>query len=219
MDVQVHKHFITPEAFYYRGKYVLGGNKAFLYLYANGKSAVRVDAPGVTQSGPHYFQGFASSRWAHPGNPTGSWHNAISDRSVILHYAYTRLSDVKDKAKRSCPAKFAGENREVIRQNCFVIDFDADAYFAASKGDSAVEEFYFHRMVLSEGAPIRCHDPTRGRGDGWCTLSDVPRFTFLMEKIGLMRRFLLPQTLLRQHERAIRRHIGGVPCVMQDATL
>ena len=35
---------------------------AFLLLYANGKSAVRVDAPGVRQMGPHFFAGDASPR-------------------------------------------------------------------------------------------------------------------------------------------------------------
>ncbi len=35
---------------------------AFLMLYANGKSAVRVDAPGVHHLGPHFFSGSASAR-------------------------------------------------------------------------------------------------------------------------------------------------------------
>ena len=35
---------------------------AFLTLYANGKSAVRVDAPGVRQMGPHFFSGNPSPR-------------------------------------------------------------------------------------------------------------------------------------------------------------
>ena len=39
---------------------------AFLTLYANGKSAVRVDAPGVRPLGPHFFTGNPSPRWAQP---------------------------------------------------------------------------------------------------------------------------------------------------------
>ena len=35
---------------------------AFLTLYANGKSAVRVDAPGGRQMGPHFFSGNPSPR-------------------------------------------------------------------------------------------------------------------------------------------------------------
>lgn len=117
----MHKHFITPEAHYWRQKYKLGDSAgrrrewwpfrncgeqlavdksgdaltsccvpdlhapctaqanlllplscaslplpspppAFLTLYANGKSAVRVDAPGVRHLGPHFFLGDASPR-------------------------------------------------------------------------------------------------------------------------------------------------------------
>ena len=60
---RVHKHFITPEAHHYRYRYKLGDSAAFLTLYANGKSAVRVDAPGVRHLGPHFFTGEPSPRW------------------------------------------------------------------------------------------------------------------------------------------------------------
>lgn len=36
---RVHKHFITPEAHFYRQKYKLGDNAVFLTLYANGARA------------------------------------------------------------------------------------------------------------------------------------------------------------------------------------
>ena len=38
---------------------------------------------------------------------------------------------------------------------------------------------------------------------GWCTLANIDRFKFLMEKVGLYRRVQGPQALLRQHERRI----------------
>ena len=60
---RVHKHFITPEAHFYRQKYKLGDNAVFLTLYANGKSAVRVGG-GARQMGPHFFSGNPSPRWA-----------------------------------------------------------------------------------------------------------------------------------------------------------
>ncbi len=66
---RVHKHFITPEAHHYRPKYKLGDNAVFLTLYANGKSAVRVGAPGVRQMGPHFFGGNPSPRCG----PASSW--------------------------------------------------------------------------------------------------------------------------------------------------
>jgi hypothetical protein len=80
-----------------------GHADAWLHLYTNGKSAVRPDAPGVTQGGPHVFLGPADKRWATPDNPHGLWHPAISSSTLVLHYAYTTPGDVAVKAGRSCP--------------------------------------------------------------------------------------------------------------------
>jgi len=209
---RAHKHFITPEAFWYRNRFKLGENAAFLYLYANGKSAVRVNAPGVRHSGPHYFAGDASERWVSPENPTGLWVNAVSDSSVVLHYAYTNPLEVAAKAHRSCPENFtaaaAAGNRELIKKSCFIIEFDADAFMAAVQGEDAVNDFYYSRMVLSEGVAVRCAKPVAGAAgvvasseEGWCALTNIPRFVHLMEKIGLFKRVLLPQAVLRQQER------------------
>ena len=45
---------------------------------------------------------------------------------------------------------------------------------------------------------------TRSSPQGWCTLSDIGRFKYLMEKLGLYRRIQGPQLILHLHERAIR---------------
>ena len=206
---RAHKHFITPEAFWYRNRFKLGENAAFLYLYANGKSAVRVNAPGARHAGPHYFTGDPSERWVSKDNPSGLWVNAVSDTSIILHYAYSNPSEVAAKAQRSCPGNYtaaaAAGDREVVRKSCFIIEFDADAFMAAVQGHDAANDFYFSRMVLSEGVAVRCSKPDVGGGaggsQGWCALSNIPRFIHLMEKVGLMKRFLLPQAILRQQER------------------
>lgn len=207
---RVHKHFITPEALFYRGKYKLGDNAAFLMLYANGKSAVRVNAPGVRHMGPHFFSGNASPLWQSPENPQGRFVNLVSDDSVILHYAYSYLSDVSNKAHRSCPEGFLeaakrGDRSKV--KECFVIEFDADAYMAAAQGQD--EDFFISRLVLSEGSRLKCtiRDSSNRSKSGWCTLTDVERFKFLMEKVGLYRRVLAPQTVLRAHERTIQQLI------------
>lgn len=42
--------------------FLLMSLQAFIVLYANGKSAARVDAPKLHQNGPHYFAGAASER-------------------------------------------------------------------------------------------------------------------------------------------------------------
>ncbi|KAL4457894.1 hypothetical protein ABPG75_012759 [Micractinium tetrahymenae] len=207
---RVHKHFISPEAHWYRQKYKLGDSAAFLMLYANGKSAVRVDAPGVHHLGPHFFSGTASPRWQTSTNPRGDWQDIVSDRSVILHYAYSYEQDVVAKAHRSCPDAYLEAARRGDRakvKECFVIDFDADAYMAAAAGPAAARDFFLERMVLGKGSRVRCGDPHRPDQLGWCTLSDIERFKFLMEKLGLYRRLHGPQVLLRQQERQIQRRL------------
>ena len=42
---------------------------------------------------------------------------------------------------------------------------------------------------------------------GYCTLTDIERFKFLMEKIGLYRRLHGPQILLRRQERQIQQRL------------
>lgn len=218
---RVHKHFITPEALWYRSTFKLGENAAFLMLYANGKSAVRVDAPGVHHLGPHFFSGSPSLRWQTADNPTGHWVNLVSDDAIILHYAYSYLSDVANKAHRSCPDEYleAAKRGDVSKVGeCFVIEFDRDAYMAAAHGKQ--EEFFWGRMVLSEGSLVQCDVPADNKVNketdevevvrerpGWCNLHDIDRFRYLMEKLGLYKRVLAPQALLRQHERAIQRVI------------
>ena len=89
-----------------------------------------------------------------------------------------------------------------------MIDVDQDAYMAAASGPAAIQDFFYSRLVLSEGSRVRCSDP-EARQEGWCTLTDVGRFKYLMEKVGLLRRIHGPQALLRQHERQIRQRFAA----------
>ncbi len=43
-----------------------------------------------------------------------------------------------------------------------MIDHDRDAYMAAAQGEAAVDDFFFSRMVLSEGSQVRCKDARKG---------------------------------------------------------
>lgn len=122
---RAHKHFITPEAFAHRSRYKLGNNSAFLNVYANGKSAVRIDAPGVRSSGPHFWRGSQSERWKSPKNPRGLWENHVSDTTVVLHYAYAYEREVEAKAKRSCPESYRDlvlkGDIDRVKEECFVV--------------------------------------------------------------------------------------------------
>jgi hypothetical protein len=57
-------------------------------------------------------------RWATPDNPHGIWRPAISNSTLVLHYAYSSPGDVAVKAGRSCPrgvveAVLAGNTSQV----------------------------------------------------------------------------------------------------------
>jgi hypothetical protein len=57
-------------------------------------------------------------RWATPDNPHGIWRPAISNSTLVLHYAYATPGDVAVKAGRSCPpgvveAVLAGNTNQV----------------------------------------------------------------------------------------------------------
>lgn len=89
----------------------------------------------------------------------------VDDASVILHYTYSYMSDVSEKAHRSCPDEYlaaakAGDKSKL--RECFVIQADQDAYMAAASGPEAVRDFFYSRFVLSEGVSISCKDPELG---------------------------------------------------------
>lgn len=57
-------------------------------------------------------------RWVTPDNPHGIWRPAISNSTLVLHYAYATPGDVAVKAGRSCPpgvveAVLAGNTSQV----------------------------------------------------------------------------------------------------------
>ncbi|KDD73134.1 hypothetical protein H632_c2500p0 [Helicosporidium sp. ATCC 50920] len=159
-----HKHWVTPEAHVYRSRLRLGGADTFLLLYANGKAAVRVDAPGVRSAGPHFFDGDASPRWRTATNPTGAFSTLVSDAHAILHYVYSYVSDVRDRARRSCPPAYltavrAGDTSSLA--DCLIIPADREAFVAAAQGEEQARKFFAARMVLSEGSRIRCRGRTK----------------------------------------------------------
>ena len=81
-----------------------------------------------------------------------------------------------------------------------MIEFDQDAYMAAAQGPAAARDFFNSRMVLGEGARVRCTDPelgqqVGGREEGRAVLgcaewNGTPKCSFLPP---------LPAALQRQH--------------------
>ncbi|KAI8462626.1 MAG: hypothetical protein J3K34DRAFT_447341 [Monoraphidium minutum] len=158
---RAHRHMAAPEAQPWRTVFKQGHNEVWLNLYANGKSAVRVDAEGVHQAGPHLFVGTPSSRWATPSNPKGQWRPAVSRSIVLLHYAYTSPGDVAARGSRGCPWPFVeaalqGDLTKV--RECFALDLDLRAFLVAVGVDYAT-------AVAATVAPISGDSSTPSASD------------------------------------------------------
>ena len=103
---RVHKHFITPEALFYRPKYKLGDNSAYLMLYANGKAAVRVDAPGVRHAGAPRLAG-----WLAPAGRRREARRAGGSRRGLARRAggsRRGLSSAGRRPPRACRGRLPG---------------------------------------------------------------------------------------------------------------
>ena len=212
-----HQYFTTKDAQHYRSTFKQGLQGGFLTLYANGKSAARLDDETMPSAhGPHYWK---------PSDATAPdvadrWHNRISNSSYILHYSYTNPHELIDKARRSCPqhwpgggsgsggsgSTFSTSTFSELKRDCFVLDVDARAFQASAKGLEAATSFFYENFVYSEGAPTSCSDwAPRNRRTGWCSMTDIGTLKELMVRMQLMRRFTLPQVILQRHEEEIRR--------------
>lgn len=149
-----HQYLTTKESRHYRSKFKQGENDAWLYLYTNGKSAVRLDEKTAAEAhGPHYWKPSART----DQEVRSRWNNRISNSSVILHYAYSNPDDLVSKAARSCPQLWGRDvDMEAVLKECFVLAVDARAFLAANQGEEAAKRFFYENFVYSEGAPTQC---------------------------------------------------------------
>lgn len=81
-----------------------------------------------------------------------AWKQRLDGRCANLHSQTRNLTN---------PSPAHPTSRGQLKA-CFVIEFDQDAYLAAAAGRAAVEDFFYSRMVLSEGSRVRCRDPEAG---------------------------------------------------------
>ena len=199
-----HQYFTTKEASHFRSTFKQGLNTGWLYLYANGKSAVRVDGKPVPRAlGPHYWR---AGLGADP-DIKRHWHNRISNSSVILHYSYMNPDELVGKAERSCPQYWGNQtvSEETLSRDCFVLPVDTRAFIAANQGPEAANKFFYENFVYSEGAPTRCSGSGLFSKSGWCSMTHIADLKEMMVRMELFRRHSLPQVTLMRHEREIQR--------------
>lgn len=207
---KVNSHFWPEHAWVHDRKGALGPNPGTFLLYGNGKSAARVDAPGLHGNGPHEFRADSSNRWKSETNQNGEFRVTMSALSSILHYTYCTFDDMVRKAARSCPGSFKGaaiKNDRTATKLCFVLDFDQDVFHVAAHNNSReMESFFLSRVVLEPGAVTKCVKEGR---NGYCLIEDVEKLKSFMLKEGLFRRTLIPRQILRMHERTIQNMFHG----------
>eukprot|EP01025_Chloroclados_australasicus_P011382 TRINITY_DN14920_c0_g1_i10.p1 TRINITY_DN14920_c0_g1~~TRINITY_DN14920_c0_g1_i10.p1 ORF type:complete len:542 (-),score=55.17 TRINITY_DN14920_c0_g1_i10:436-2061(-) len=191
---RAHAIFVAPEAYNHRSKFRLGQNRAHLSFYADGRSAVRLDFPGYVPFGiyPHHY-GLRPHSKNHAS--TTRPKQIVSNETVILHYAYTQVDDVmypSDSIRAECNSKQGDQ--------CYYSAFDVDAQNVGSQ--EAALKFFYSRMVLSEGSPVRCK--LDSGEEGWCPVHDVEYLKQLATRSGLMHRFFEPQMIVRGHQRLVK---------------
>jgi len=190
----------------------LGDSAGFLQLYANGKSAARTDAPGVSEFGPHFFTGRASRRWATARNPGGGFETYTHGGYVVLHYPYQSPADVAAKARVSCPpgggvdpggaapgaaapggVGAGGAGPPVLWEGwerCFFLEADRAAFEAAARGGEAARRLWWSRHALVPGSWVACPGPAApggpppGAGDV-CPIPDVARHVAVLRAAGM----------------------------------
>lgn len=180
-----------------------------------------MDSPNLRSLGPHFWKGDASDRWIAPVNKTSHdparrlWRDTLADDAAILHYAYTRPSDVANKALRSCPGEeyleAARRGNRTKTKECFVIDFDQEAFHVSASGDDeAIRRFFVERMVLQEGSRVRCHlddnQPLQ-----WCRIYDARSLVADLMRLGLLRREHSVQAVTAMHWRLVRAAAAAQP--------
>eukprot|EP01023_Acetabularia_acetabulum_P011464 TRINITY_DN1527_c0_g3_i1.p1 TRINITY_DN1527_c0_g3~~TRINITY_DN1527_c0_g3_i1.p1 ORF type:complete len:678 (-),score=70.91 TRINITY_DN1527_c0_g3_i1:363-2396(-) len=194
---RTHAQFVSQEAYSHRSKFRLGQNRAHLSFYADGRSAVRLDFPHFFPHGihPHHYTLEYSQAGSNPQIPSIKPRRVISNDTVILHYAYSQLEDVMEPSDSVRAPCYRGQSSD-----CYFTGFDVDAENVAKIEDAA--KFFYNRMVLSEGSPIRCK--LDSGEEGWCSVEDVEYLKQLATRSGLMYRFFEPQMLLRGHQRIVK---------------
>lgn len=185
---RAHRAWVSREASTARSRATLGAQRNFFLVYGNGKSAARVNHPGVRLLGPHLFWG--------PGNFTVE----IARDLAVLHYSYTSLRELRSKAARTrCPEDVL---HQALRQAntsalapCIILGFDRDVKLAVAAGTEV--DLFWSRLVLTEGSVAHC---AQGR---WCSLREVQaRLVPLLLRAGVMQRLTGPMRVLGGQDRA-----------------
>ncbi|VVB03014.1 unnamed protein product [Arabis nemorensis] len=125
---------LPRDVYYSSYKDATRGNPNFFLTYANGKSAARIQ-DGLRPNGAH--------RWY---NYNAIPNAIILDEVAILHYTYSRFSDLASRRNR-CGCK---PTKEDVKR-CFMLEFDRAAFIIASSSTSEeMLQWYREKVVWTD---------------------------------------------------------------------
>jgi hypothetical protein len=140
LDKQTYRKF---------SKLASNGHSNYFLAYANGKSAVRVNARGVRPHGAHRFKSRAGREMTH-------------DEAAILHFPFVDADRALRRVQRcDCPSDAIA--------NCSMLGFDIELRRHADLGASAFDAFFrarvearpaLTRALLKAGVFVREYSPT-----------------------------------------------------------
>ncbi|MCL7038887.1 hypothetical protein MKW94_021207 [Papaver nudicaule] len=112
------------------------GNPNYFLTYGNGKSAARVQ-DHLRPNGAHRWHNYMKTP-----------HEIKLDEAAILHYTYTKFSDLTSRRDR-CGCK---PTKEDVKR-CFMLEFDRAAFIIASTAtEEEMRRWYHEHIVWSDKA-------------------------------------------------------------------
>ncbi|KFK36993.1 hypothetical protein AALP_AA4G198500 [Arabis alpina] len=125
---------LPREVYFSSYKEATRGNPNYFLTYANGKSAARIQ-DGLRPNGAH--------RWYNYNTIPNA---IVLDEAAILHYTYSRFSDLTSRRNR-CGCK---TNKEDVKR-CFMLEFDRAAFIIASSSTSEeMLQWYREKVVWTD---------------------------------------------------------------------
>ncbi|CAH8385398.1 unnamed protein product [Eruca vesicaria subsp. sativa] len=125
---------VPRDVYYGNYKEAAHGNNNYFLTYGNGKSAARIQ-DHLRPNGAHRWYNYKK-------NP----NFIFLDEAVVLHYTYSRFSDLTSRRDR-CGCK---PTREDVKR-CFMLEFDRDAFIIASTSTSEeMLQWYREHVVWTD---------------------------------------------------------------------
>nr|GMD48005.1 glycosyltransferase-like KOBITO 1 [Ipomoea batatas] len=133
-----NRDHIEVEAYSKHYRETCHGTSTFFLTYANGKSAARIQ-DHLRPNGAHRWQNYMKSLT-----------EVKFDEAVVLHYTYSKFSDLTSRHAR-CGCK---PTKEDVKR-CFFLEFDRDAFIIASTATEEEMRYWYNEHVVWKDEEVK----------------------------------------------------------------